>query len=111
MGKGCVAIHNLRPITNSSERLGAYAERASYPAGHPTSPIEQRTRVSEHSVSLGGVKSGRRVNMGRCSGYGRRNPCERDRAFNVLIVFFSRRPGQPVAPGGPAALLEFHVPA
>ena len=73
MGSGCVALPNLRPTTNSSERLGAYAERASYPAGHPTSPIKQRRRVSEYSVSLSGVMSGRRVNMGRCSGYGRRN--------------------------------------
>ena len=30
------------------------------------------------------------------------DPCERGRASN-LLVGFSRRPGQPVAPGGPGA--------
>ena len=34
------------------------------------------------------------------------DPRERGRAFN-LLVGFSRRPGQPVAPGGPAAFWNF----
>ena len=104
MGSGCVALYNLRPITNSSERLGAYAERASYPAGHPTSPIEQRTRVSEHSVSLSGVMSGRRVNMGRCSGYGRRN------LLNSIHVNAVAR-GAASGAGETGGVLGFHVPA